>query len=391
MKDILTAMENKNRIPLLDVLRGFALVSIMLLHSIEHFDIYYFPETLPDWMKASDKVIWDTLFFLFGGKSYSIFALLFGVTYAIQLSRQEELGKPFAGRFAWRMLLLLGFGIINSAFFQGDILSIYAVIALFLIPLAKLPEKMILGIAVFMMLLPYEWIHLAYALQHPDEKINNPVSWSYFGKMFEYIDSPSLFKIMWGNLTNGKVAVLIWNWENGRFFTILGLFLFGYLMAKHNLFSWNEKSERFWKRTLLIASIAFVPLFVIQTQMDHLISSAIIRRPVLIMETAWTNFSFMLLLVSGLTLLFYKTKMQNALMYFSSFGKMSLSNYIIQSVIGGAIFYGWGFCFYKHAGATYGILIGLAMTIVMGIFCKWWEKCYQHGPFETLWHKATWL
>ncbi|WP_018343743.1 DUF418 domain-containing protein [Cytophaga aurantiaca] len=384
-------MENKKRIILLDVLRGFALVSIMLLHSIEHFDIYHFPETLPAWMKASDSVIWDTMFFLFGGKSYSIFALLFGVTFAIQLSRQEELGQSFGPRFAWRMLLLLGFGMINSAFFQGDILSIYAVIALLLIPLSKLPEKVLFGIAVFMMLLPYEWIHLAYAIQHPDEKINDPVSWSYFGKMFEYIDNPSLWKIMVGNLTNGKVAVLIWNWENGRFFSILGLFLFGYLMAKRNLFEWNETSERFWKRTLIIASIAFIPLYIIQIQMESIITSAIIRRPVLTMETAWTNFAFMLILVSGLTLLFYKTKAHNALLYFSSFGKMSLSNYLIQSVIGGAIFYGWGLCLYKYTGATYGILIGLAMTVVMGIFCKWWAKHHKQGPLETLWHKATWF
>lgn len=60
-------MENTTRIVLLDVLRGFALVSIMLLHSIEHFDIYYFPDTLPAWMKTSDSTIWDTMFFLFGG------------------------------------------------------------------------------------------------------------------------------------------------------------------------------------------------------------------------------------------------------------------------------------------------------------------------------------
>ena len=384
-------MENKNRIYLLDVLRGFALVSIMLLHSIEHFDVYYFPETLPAWMKALDSNIWDTMFFLFGGKSYSIFALLFGVTYGIQRSKQEALSKSFDARFAWRMLLLLGFGIINSAFFQGDILSIYAVIALLLIPLCKLPEKVILGIAIFLMLLPYEWINLIYALQHPNEKINDPVSWSYFGKMFEYIGDPSLTKIMIGNLTNGKIAVLLWNWENGRFFSILALFLFGYLLANHNLFEWNERSERFWKKTLLIASIAFIPLYVIQLQMDNVIASAIVRRPVLTIETAWTNVSIMLILVSGLTLLFYKTKMKNILMYFSSFGKMSLSNYIIQSVIGGAIFYGWGLCLYKYTGATYGILIGLVMTIVMGIFCKWWEKRHKQGPLETIWHKATWL
>ena len=209
--------------------------------------------------------------------------------------------------------------------------------------------------------------------------------------MFEYIDNPSLWKIMIGNLTNGKIAVLIWNWENGRFFSILALFLFGYLLAKHNLFAWNERSERFWKKTLLIASIAFVPLYIIQIEMEHIITRAIIRRPVLTMETAWTNLAFMLVLVSGLTLLFYKTKLKNTLMYFSSFGKMSLSNYIIQSVIGGAIFYGWGLCLYKYTGATYGILIGLAMTVVMGIFCKWWEKRHKQGPLETMWHKATWL
>jgi len=384
-------MENKTRIHLLDVLRGFALVSIMLLHSIEHFDIYYFSETLPVWMQALDSNIWDTLFFLFGGKSYSIFALLFGVTYAIQLTRQQEQGKPFHARFAWRMLLLLGFGIINSAFFQGDILSIYAVVALLLIPLSKLPEKVLLVIAIFLMLLPYEWINLIYAFQHPDEKINDPISWSYFGKMFEYIDSPSLWTIMIGNLTNGKIGVLLWNWENGRFFSILALFLFGYILAKHNVFEWNERSERFWKKTLLIASIAFVPLYIIQIQMDDIISIAIIRRPVLTMETAWTNFAFMMILVSGLTLLFYKTKLQSKLMYFSSFGKMSLSNYIIQSVIGSAIFYGWGLFLYKSTGATYGILIGLAMTLVMGIFCKWWERHHKQGPLETLWHKATWV
>ena len=388
---LIDIMEQKNRIHLLDVLRGFALVSIMLLHSIEHFDIYYFPDALPVWMKALDSKICDTLFFIFGGKSYSIFALLFGVTYAIQLSRQEELGKPFNARFAWRMLLLFGFGILNSAFFQGDILSMYAVIALLLIPLSKLPEKALLAIAIFLMLLPYEWVHLIYALQHPHEKINDPISWSYFANMFDYIDSTSLWHIIIGNLTNGKIGVLLWNWENGRFFTILALFLFGFVMAKRNVFEWNERTERFWKKTLTIASIAFVPLYSIQIQMGDFITSDIIRRPVLTMETAWTNFAFMLILVSGLTLLFYKTKMKSKLMYFSSFGKMSLSNYIIQSVIGGAVFYGWGLCLYKYTGATYGILIGFAMTLVMGIFCKWWEKHHKQGPLETLWHKATWF
>jgi len=53
-----------SRIEILDVIRGFAIVSIMLLHNIEHFDMYHMPTTLPDWMVTLDKIIWDTMFFL---------------------------------------------------------------------------------------------------------------------------------------------------------------------------------------------------------------------------------------------------------------------------------------------------------------------------------------
>ncbi|WP_343913827.1 DUF418 domain-containing protein [Aquimarina litoralis] len=384
-------MSTKTRIQILDVLRGFAIVSIMLLHSIEHFDIYYFPEHLPAWMKTLDGAIWETMFFLFSGKSYSIFALLFGVTYAIQLSRQKEKGQSFAGRFAWRMVLLFAFGILNSAFFQGDVLTIYAVLGVLLIPFSKLKDSIILGIAIILLVLPYEWTNLIYALQHPDEKINDPISWSYFGKMLTYVGEPSLWDTIIGNLTNGKIGVLRWNWENGRFFTILALFLLGYLLGKHQKFHETDKNLEFWTQVLKISIIAFIPLYLLKRNMDHFIESDIIRRSALTIETSITNFSFMLVLVSGITLLFYKTKAKNALMYFSRFGRMSMSNYIIQSILGGAIFYGWGLGLYKYTGATYGLLIGLALTIIIGIFCKWWAKRYKQGPFETVWHKATWM
>lgn len=388
MKTVLT---NTTRIDILDVLRGFAIVSIMLLHSIEHFDVYYQPENLPLWMKSLDKVIWDSLFFLFGGKSYSIFALLFGVTYAIQLGRQKEKGKSFDGIFAWRMILLFSFGILNSAFYQGDILEIYAIMGLFLIPLCKLPEKAILSIAIFLMLLPYEWMNLLYAFQHPNESISNPESWSYFGKMMEYVGEPSLWNTIIGNQTNGKMAAVLWSWENGRFFSILGLFLLGYLIGKRKLFEWSSQSEQFWKKTFVIALIAFIPLYFIQKQLTVLVTSPIIRRSIATIETSWTNFAFMLILVSGLSLLFYKTSLRNKLMYFSSFGRMSMSNYMIQSIIGTAIYYGWGLGMYQYTGATYSVLIGLGLTIFMGIFCKWWAKRHKQGPFEMLWHQATWM
>jgi len=365
-------------------------VSIMLLHNIEHFDVYYFPEQLPEWVKSLDQIIWDVMFFLFSGKSYSIFALLFGVTFAIQLNNQKRKQKPFDLRFIWRMILLFGFGLFNAAFFQGDVLGIYATLGILLIPLSKLKDSYVLAIAIFLLFLPGELFNLIEALQHPNEPISDPLSWTYFGKMFDYVGEPSFWNTAYGNVTNGRTGVLLWNWENGRFFSILALFLFGYLMGKRNLFVWTASTKLFWYKAFKLSVLFFIPLYGIQLNMESLIESDVVRRSVLTIEKAWTNVAFMTFLISGIIILFHKFNMQ-WFMYFSYFGKMSLSNYIIQSILGGAIYYGWGLGLYSVTGATYGLLIGLVLTFLLGKFCKWWFRKHKHGPFETIWHKATWI
>jgi len=298
--------KSEKRIEILDVLRGFAIVSILLLHNIEHFDIYYFPKTLPGWMVSLDKIIWDSLFFLFGGKSYEIFALMFGVTFAIQLRRQAEKGHSFRLRFLWRMFLLLGFGVLNSTLYQGDILSIYAVLGLVLIPFSGLKDKTIVIIALLLMLQPVEWWNLYYALNNPLEKISDPLSWTYFGYSMEYLTGSSLIKTITGNLTTGKTAVLIWNWENGRFFTIAALFMLGFAAGKRQFFIRSEQKYILWKRIFYSALIVFIPLFALKYNLDLLISSEIIRRSLNVIVETLSNFSFMLILVFGITILFQK-------------------------------------------------------------------------------------
>lgn len=382
---------NGYRLQVVDALRGFAIVSIMLLHNIEHFDFYYSPSELPVWMQALDKGIWDTLLFLFGGKSYAIFALLFGLTFFIQSNNQEKKGKDFRGRFAWRLLLLLGFGIINSAFYQGDILAIYAVIGFFLIPVAKLGNKTVFWIAFVLMLQPYEWINVLNAIQDPAVKMADPVSWSYFGKMGEYVTGCSLLKTIVGNLTNGKTAVVLWTWENGRVFQTLSLFMLGMLAGRKYLFNATPENKKFWTKTLIISSIAFIPLFIIKNGLENRISSEAILRPLSTIETSWSNMAFMFILVSGFVLLFQTNFFQRSLSAFSPIGRMSLSNYIIQSIVGSFIYYGFGLGLYKYTGATYSLIIGVLLAVLQGYLSSWWMKSHNQGPLETLWHKATWM
>ena len=382
---------NPSRLQVVDALRGFAIVSIMLLHNIEHFDFYYTPEGLSAWMEILDKGIWETLFFVFAGKSYAIFALLFGLTFYIQSDNQAQKGKDFRGRFAWRLLLLLGFGLLNSAFYQGDILTIYAILGFSLIPVGRFSNKIVFWIAVFLMVQPYEWFNVFNALDAPAGKLPDPISWSYFGKMEAYITGNSIVNTLIGNLTNGKTAVLIWNWENGRVFQTISLFLFGMLAGRKSIFIISEKHKKFWINSLIIASVTFIPLFIVKSHLGNWVLNEAILRPLQTIITSWTNMAFMMVLVSGFVLLFQMRIFSKALNVFSPIGQMSLSNYIMQSILGSIIYYGFGFGLYKYTGATHCLIIGFSLAIIQGIFSTRWMKRYKQGPLETLWHKATWV
>ncbi|HJV77049.1 MAG TPA: DUF418 domain-containing protein [Paludibacter sp.] len=379
------------RLHVVDALRGFAIVSIMLLHSLEHFDYYYFPPNLPGWMKSLDKSVWDTLFFLFSGKSYAIFAMLFGLTFFIQSDNQAKKGKDFRIRFAWRLALLLGFGLINSAFYEGDILTFFALIGFALIPVAKLNNKAVLGIAAILMLQPYEWYNFIYGLQHPELKLGDPASWTYFGRSGEYVTSHSLLKTLYGNFTNGKTAVFLNNWEEGRVFQTASLFMLGMIAGRKKLFAVSDENKKFWIRTLIIATLCFIPLFTIKTNIPGWIQSVAIHRPLVHIIASWGNMAFMLVWVSGFVLLFQTASTQRVLNVFTDYGKMSMSNYIMQSIVGGIIYCGFGFGLYQYTGATYCLLIGIVLAILQGLFSTWWMQNHRQGPLEAIWHKLTWI
>ncbi|NHZ41811.1 DUF418 domain-containing protein [Massilia aquatica] len=379
------------RLGVVDALRGFAIVSIMLLHNIEHFDLYYVVAGAPPWLAALDKAVWEVAFFLFGGKSYAIFALLFGLTFHLQSQARKERGEDFRVRYAWRLLLLFGFGMLNSMFFHGDILTIYAVIGLCLLPVARLRDGALLALAVILMLQPYEWLVLADALRHPEVQIGDPVSWQYFGRINDYLTGDSMLRAWAGNLTNGKLAVIHWSWENGRIFQILSLFMLAMLAGRRGLFEASAQAMRFWRRTLLAATVLFLPLYTVRILLPDWVASAAVRRPLVTMVASWSNCAFMLVLVACFVMLYQGGALTRALRVLAPLGRMSLSAYFTQSIIGSFIYYGFGLGLYKVTGASVCLLIGALLALLQCAFCAWWLRRHAQGPLEQLWHRATWV
>ena len=101
------------RIDVADVLRGIAIGGIILIHFVEHMNFFSYPEPPSEFWAGVNSAVQDVIFFLFAGKMYAIFALLFGLSFFIQHDNQAQKGRDFRLRFAWRMVLLMLFGLFD--------------------------------------------------------------------------------------------------------------------------------------------------------------------------------------------------------------------------------------------------------------------------------------
>ena len=86
------------RIEVVDALRGFAVMAILLVHNLEHFIFPVYPETSaqPAWLDILNEGVFSITFSLFAGKAYAIFALLFGFTFYIQFTNRQQQGKDLS-------------------------------------------------------------------------------------------------------------------------------------------------------------------------------------------------------------------------------------------------------------------------------------------------------
>ena len=99
----------------------------------------------------------------------------------------------------------------------------------------------------------------------------------------------------------------------------------------------------------------------------------------------------MLLLLPAVLTGSSRTRLCERLNYLIPYGRMSLTNYITQSIIGSMLFYNWGFGLHDKLGITASVLVGALIFVVQLSFCRWWMRRHSHGPMEYLWKRATWL
>ncbi len=384
---------NKNpRIEVVDALRGFALMAILLVHSVEHFIFPIYPTDSPIWLNGLDQGTMNVVYTLFAGKAYAIFALLFGFTFHIQSNNQKKQGKDFGYRFLWRLFLLSLFATFNAAFFPaGDVLLLFVVVGTVLFLTRNWSDKAVFIAAVIFLLQPVEWYHYIAALINPAHQLPDLKVGEMYAEVADYTKKGSFWEFIVGNITLGQKASLLWAVNAGRFFQTAGLFLLGCYIGRKQFFISNEKNTVLWVKTLIISAISFAPLYTLKELIMN--NNTIIQQSVGTVFDMWQKLAFTLILVASFILIYNYSRFRfsKAFSNLRFYGKMSLTNYVSQSIMGALIYFPIGLYLAPYCGYTISLFIGILMFILQAKFSRWWLSRHKQGPLEYIWHKWTWI
>lgn len=377
----------KPRLKIVDAIRGFALFGILMIHAIEHFELYKWPEANGPVMAWFDDAIFKTIFFIFAGKAYSMFSIMFGFSFYIQMNNQAERGVDFRLRFVWRLIVLFVFGYLLSLFYMGDVLTVFAILGLPLVLIHKLKDKVLVWVTVLLMIQVPTLYNIVQALINPEFVFQQ--DWSIFGKAVDVFINGSFVEVLKFNSYSGHVAKWTFTYNTGRYLQMIGLFVIGILLGRKKFFENIEGKTKTVIKIFITSIIGFSLLFPMKYILPVFEPGDTLRGLIESLASSWANLFFTAFLMSGFVWIFILTKNKNKFNLLSSYGRMSLTNYVMQPLVGVLFFYGYGLAMHQYFGVTFCLGYGIIFFILQLLFCKYWFKKFYYGPLEWLWRAIT--
>lgn len=395
MRDIST-----NRIEVIDVLRGFTLLGIAWVHFTEQFLAGTPPESHASYNSVGllDNITNGFVGIFVAGKFFMIFSFLFGLSFYLQM--ESKPGGHTLTRFAWRLVLLFGIGFVHHIHYRGDILTIYAVLGFALLLAQRLPDRIVFVVSLMLIFnLPSVVMRLVEQFQLPADGTAavNPFTGEGDADNQRY----------WDAVTSGNYRALVmanvqqfipkflFQVGSGRLYITLGLFLLGLLAGRRHVFLELENNIRQFKKFIrlslwmLLGTILLALIFFGGAHVMGITLPTYVQWSVGGLAYDGFNASLALLYLSSLVLLFLKPRWQPRLHAFYEVGRMGLTTYLTQTLIGFFIFFGLGLNLLGQVGATAGLVTGTVLFVLQIFLSKWWLSRYQYGPVEWFWRSLT--
>jgi len=394
--------KDRTRIEIIDVLRGFTLLGIILVHFAEQYYAGPAPQKFNNFTIhfLGDEIITGFIGIFISGKFYMIFSFLFGLSFFIQMNKSDS-GAIFFLRFFWRLAILFAIGFLHHLHYRGDILTIYAMLGVGLLIFYKLPDKLLLILALCLTInLPSAAVRGFQALNSPAEGENTQAPFSVDDaaseKYFNAVKSGSYMEILKANLGDFDYKYQF-QVESGRIYITLGLFLLGLYAGRKGVFEKLSERLPLFKRLMkgslwtLLGLILFALAFFGGAEVAKIKLPQIVQWMVGGLIYDVFNLALATVYVAAIVLLFQKEKWNKRLMIFYEAGRMGLTTYLMQSFFGILLFFSVGFGLLGEIGALASVVIGIVIFIGQIYFSKWWLARFRYGFFEWLWRSATYL
>jgi uncharacterized protein len=389
----------KNRIISIDALRGFALAGVALVHMVEQYIAGPHPDGFMEGVNGiPDQIIQGIISIFFTGKFFALFSILFGLSFSIQMESARNKGQKFGGRFIWRAALLFVIGYVHQLFYRGDILTIYAVLAPFIIPFYRVSSKWLLITAGLIFLGIPRFIAFAIFGAESVTGVHSMMDNNHelVKNYIETISTGSLSEVFYLNATYGMLTKIDFQVSFfGRFYYTFAYFLVGLWLGRTGLFkdlsafSKRIKDTMLWSIGVLIISFGLVVATFATAPQPIDFSTWQFALGMNFMD--WVSVSMSSIILCGFLMLYQKDSWQRRLAFFAPYGRMALTNYVMQSIIGTFIYFGWGLGYIGQFGALICFLMGIGVIIIQTVFSKYWLKSFKYGPLEWLWRCGTYL
>jgi uncharacterized protein len=379
------------------MVRGFALFGVLLVN------MYGFGADWIVWSSPIDQLAFTIMHVFFESKSWTLFCMLFGFGFAVQLQRAHARGLPILPTYLRRLAVLFAFGAAHALLYDGDILMLYAELGLGLLVVRRLHTRKLLLLAVGLMLV-FPLAHLATPGRQPagmegTESVADARAQFELEQRTHVYVTGSLAEVAAYNASAIPANPLDdVNWADSGL-TAFAMFLLGFSIGRSGALrdipghAATIARVRAWGLGFGLAAMAAERVLaatggyaVFRPQRSGL--SVQLTGDLLF---ACGTTALALGYAATLVLAAQTPRGRAALAPLAGVGRLALTVYLTQTLIFTTLFYGYGFGQAYRLGPVAVTAWAVMIFAVQVIVCQWWLKRFRFGPVEWLWRSLTYL
>lgn len=391
----LTPTGSAERFEILDVVRGFALLGVVVVnwYYAGVWDLLTVGQRQALWTAQFDRIVQILCILLFEDKFYTLFSMLFGLGFALQFERATRRGQNLIPTYARRLTILFVIGVGHALlFYYGDILHLYALLGFTLILFRNRSDRVILGWALsFLLLVLLQPTGAWFLTAHwPGTLAGGGPDVSHTERLAA-VTTGGWGGVIWFNAHMLK-ADYGGIWEvAGNYFATLWRFLLGFWVGRRALLQHADRHVTLYRRLLpwaLLIGLAGSGIHVASLFLPE--NAVYLPEAPFPMRLVWipVELSIPALAVGYVCLLvltYQRPFGRRVLGTLAPLGRMALTNYLMQSVVLVVLFYDVGFGLAGKVGIGTATLLALTTFLLQIAFSGWWLDRFRFGPAEWVW------